>query len=50
MHFEILVEDQSGKKALEIIVPKIVNDCDTFYIRSYKGIGHIQKISVRKAM
>jgi len=43
MHFEILVEDQSGKKALEIIVPKIVNDCDTFNIRSYKGIGHIPK-------
>ena len=43
MHFEILVEDQSGKKALEIIVPKIVNDSDTFNIRSYKGIGHIPK-------
>ncbi len=24
MHFEILVEDQSGKKALEILVPKII--------------------------
>ncbi|WP_462269877.1 hypothetical protein [Desulfobacter sp.] len=30
MHFEILVEDQSGKKALEIIVPKIVNVSPSF--------------------
>ena len=24
MHFEILVEDQSGKKALDILVPKMI--------------------------
>lgn len=23
MHFEVLVEDQSGKKALDILIPKI---------------------------
>ena len=24
MHFEILIEDQSGKKALDILMPKII--------------------------
>jgi len=41
MHFEILVEDISGKTALEIIVPKIINAEHTFKIISYKGIGRI---------
>lgn len=41
MHFEILVEDISGKTALEIIVPKIIStEQHTFNIHSYKGIGH----------
>ena len=43
MHFEILVEDQSGKKALDILVPKIVGDAHTFRVHSYKGIGRIPK-------
>ena len=43
MHLEILVEDQSGKKALEIIVPKIIDSYHTFKIRSYKGIGRLPK-------
>lgn len=43
MHFEILVEDQSGKKALDILVPKIVGDDHTFKVIAYKGIGHIPK-------
>ena len=43
MHFEILVEDQSGKKALEIIVPKIIGVEDSFKVYSYKGIGRIPK-------
>jgi len=30
MHFEILVEDQSGKKALDILIPKIVGNEHTF--------------------
>ena len=43
MHFEILIEDQSGKKALEILVPKIISENDTFNIHPYKGIGRIPK-------
>lgn len=43
MHFEILVEDQSGKKALEIIVPQILGANHTVKIHSYKGIGRIPK-------
>ncbi len=43
MHFDILVEDQSGKKMLDILVPKIVADNHTFSIKSYKGIGRIPK-------
>ena len=41
MHFEILVEDQSGKKALNILVPKIIGNEHTFSIHPYKGIGRI---------
>ncbi|MFM2064798.1 MAG: hypothetical protein RLZZ507_4469 [Cyanobacteriota bacterium] len=42
MHFEILVEDISGKTALEILVTKIINtEQHTFNIHAYKGIGHI---------
>ena len=43
MHFEILVEDQSGKKALDIIVPKIIGENHTFRVIGYKGIGRIPK-------
>ena len=43
MHFEILVKDQSGKKALEIIVRKIIGTDHTFEVHSYKGTGHIPK-------
>ena len=43
MHFEILVEDQSGKKALDILVPKIIGNRHTFKITPYKGIGRIPK-------
>ena len=45
MHFEIFVEDQSGGKALEIIVPKIINASAShnFKIRSYKGLGSLPK-------
>nr|MDA3786047.1 hypothetical protein [Deltaproteobacteria bacterium] len=41
MHFDILVEDLSGKKALDILVPKIIGDEHTFTVRAYKGIGKI---------
>jgi hypothetical protein len=43
MHFEILVEDQSGKKALDILVPKIVGKRHTFKVHPYKGIGRIPR-------
>jgi hypothetical protein len=45
MHFEILIEDQSGKKALDLLIPKILDDPlkDTFTVRSYKGIGQLPK-------
>ncbi len=43
MHFEILVEDQSGKKALDLLVPKIVGDAHTFRVHAYKGIGRIPR-------
>ena len=41
MHFEILVEDISGKIALDILVPKIIGTEHTFQVRSYKGIGRL---------
>ena len=43
MHFEILIEDLSGKKALDILFRKIVNAQHTFNIFPYRGIGHIPK-------
>ena len=43
MHFEILVEDQSGKKTLEILIPKLISDEHTFNVHPYKGIGRIPK-------
>lgn len=49
MHFEVLVEDQSGKQALEILVPRIIGDQHTFKVIAYKGIGRIPKNLTRKA-
>jgi hypothetical protein len=44
MHFEILVKDSSGKTALEILVPRIIDiQQHTYKIHTYKGIGHIPK-------
>lgn len=43
MNFEILVEDISGKSALDILVPRIIGAEHTFTIHSYKGIGRIPK-------
>ena len=48
MHFEILVEDQSGKRALDIVVPKLVSADDTFGVKAYKGIGRIPRDLVGK--
>lgn len=41
MHFELLVEDASGKAALDILVPRIIGDEHTFRVTSYKGVGRI---------
>ncbi len=48
VHFEILVEDQSGKKTLDIVVPKMIGKEDSFNVISYKGIGRIPKDLVGK--
>jgi hypothetical protein len=47
MHFEFHIEDSSGEKALEILVPRLIEKNDTYRIHSYRGIGRIpQKITV----
>ena len=43
VHLEVLVEDQSGGRALEILIPKIAGARHTFRIKEYKGIGRIPK-------
>ncbi len=43
MHLEILVEDQSGKKAIDVLVPKIIGEGHTYRVIDYKGIGRIPK-------
>ncbi|MDR2969158.1 MAG: DUF4276 family protein [Tannerellaceae bacterium] len=43
MHIEFLIEDQSGKKAMDILIPKILGNGATYKIHSYKGIGHLPK-------
>jgi len=32
MHFEILVEDQSGKRALDLLMPKIIDKPHKFAV------------------
>ena len=46
MHIEILVEDSSGEKLLNELVPKILGpygEPHTWRLHSYKGIGRIPK-------
>jgi hypothetical protein len=43
VHLEILIEDLSGKKSLEALIPKLTNAEDTFRIHPYKGIGRIPR-------
>ena len=43
MHLEVLVEDASGKAALDILIPKIIGGQHTFHVRAYKGIGRIPR-------
>ena len=41
MHYEVLVEDPSGKCALDIFMRKIVGGDDTYRVIPYRGIGHV---------
>lgn len=46
MHIEILVEDASGEKLLESLLPKVFGaqgDPHTWRVHAYKGIGRIPK-------
>ena len=43
MHFEILVEDRSGKKFLDAIVPKMIGSEDSVRVKPYRGIGRLPK-------
>ena len=43
MHFEVLVEDPSGKCALDIFMRKIVGRDDTYRVIPYRGIGHVPR-------
>lgn len=41
MHFEVLVEDLSGKKALEVLLPRVIGPEHTYRIHAYKGLGRL---------
>ncbi len=46
MHLEILVEDSSGAKLLEFILPKLIGGepaLHTWRVHSYKGIGRLPR-------
>ncbi len=43
MHFEILIEDLSGKKTIEALIEKIIDNSHIWRIHEYKGIGRIPK-------
>lgn len=46
MHFEILVEDQSGKVLIENLLDRILNvniQEHSWELHSYRGVGHIPK-------
>ncbi|MFN7920486.1 MAG: hypothetical protein U0Q16_10340 [Bryobacteraceae bacterium] len=44
MHFEILVEDESGKALLDHVVPRILpGNSHTWQVHHYRGLGHIPK-------
>lgn len=49
MHFEILVEDLSGKRALDCLAAKILGDEHSFTVHPYKGIGRIPPNLDRRA-
>ena len=43
MHFIFHIEDQSSKKAMDNLIPKMLGDGITYEIYPYKGIGEIPK-------
>lgn len=43
MHIEFLIEDLSGERILQTLIPRILKDHVTYNIHKYKGIGHIPK-------
>ena len=43
MHFEFHIEDQSGAKAMKILLPKLFRGKATYRIHPYKGLGRIPK-------
>lgn len=49
MHLEVLVEDPSGKRALDIFLSKTIGEDDTFRVISYRGIGHVPR-NLRRAL
>lgn len=51
MHIEFLIEDASGKKMLEVLLPKIYGSREdvTWDIHSYKGVGKIPQKGTCKA-
>jgi len=51
MHIEILVEDSSGAKLLQLILPQLLGpngDPHTWRLHAYKGVGRIPKGLVAK--
>ena len=52
MHIEILVEDSSGEKLLQCLLPQLLGpsgEPHTWRLHSYKGIGRIPKNLRREA-
>lgn len=46
MHLEFLIEDSSGEKLLQALLPKLLGqkgEKNSWRLHSYKGIGHIPK-------
>jgi hypothetical protein len=44
MHFEFLIEDQSGANAMEVLLPKLLgNNASYRIIKGYNGLGHLPK-------
>lgn len=43
MHFEVLVEDLSGRVALDALLPKILGEPHSWRTIAYKGLGRIPK-------